>query len=208
MDNGTTIKDTKIKRCLKIFVSCLYISAFTFGGGYTIIALLRKKFVDELKWIDQKEMMNLVAVAQSSPGAMAVNTAVLVGYKIGGVLGAFFAMLGTIIPPIVIITVVSFIYKYIIENQLVLAILKGMQAGIGAIICDVVITMATQFYRGNKWKSVLNTGIMVLSFCLIFILGINPLYIICGCIVVGIIVFLVGLKLKKKSDDANTEGDV
>ena len=82
------------RRYLKIFLSTLYLSAFTFGGGYVIVSLLRKKFVEELHWIDQEEMLDLVAIAQSSPGAIAVNGAIVVGYRLGGFPGILCAVLG------------------------------------------------------------------------------------------------------------------
>ena len=73
---------------LKIFISTLYLSAFTFGGGYVIVTLMKKKFVDEYHWIDEDEMLDLVAIAQSAPGAIAVNGAIVVGYKLAGLIGA------------------------------------------------------------------------------------------------------------------------
>lgn len=81
-------KEAKAKVLWKLFISTLYLSAFTFGGGYVIVTLMKKKFVDDLHWIDEKEMLDLVAIAQSSPGAIAVNGAIVVGYKLAGIAGA------------------------------------------------------------------------------------------------------------------------
>ena len=89
---------------LKLFVSTLYLSTFTFGGGYVIVTLMKKKFVDEYHWIEEDEMLDLIAIAQSSPGAIAVNGAIVVGYKLAGLAGALTAIAGTIIPPFVIIS--------------------------------------------------------------------------------------------------------
>ena len=89
---------------LKLFISTLYLSAFTFGGGYVIVTLMKKKFVDEYHWIREDEMLDLVAIAQSSPGAIAVNGAIVVGYKLAGMLGAVTAIIATIIPPFLIIS--------------------------------------------------------------------------------------------------------
>lgn len=85
MDKEKT--NSEKKPLLKLFFTMLYISTFTFGGGFVIVTLMKKKFVDEYKWIDDDEMLDLTAIAQSSPGAIAVNAAILVGYKIGGLLG-------------------------------------------------------------------------------------------------------------------------
>lgn len=87
---------------LKLFISTLYLSTFTFGGGYVIVTLMKKKFVDEYHWIEENEMLDLVAIAQSSPGAIAVNGAIVVGYKLAGAAGIFVAILGTVLPPIII----------------------------------------------------------------------------------------------------------
>ena len=83
----------------KLFFSTLYLSAFTFGGGYVIVTLMKQKFVDELHWIEEEEMLDLIAIAQSAPGAIAVNGAIVVGYKLWGLLGALVAIFATIIPP-------------------------------------------------------------------------------------------------------------
>jgi chromate transporter len=86
----------------KLFSSTFLLSAFTFGGGYVIVPLMRKKFVDEFHWIEEKEMLDLVAISQSSPGAIAVNAAILIGYRLAGVLGAFVTILGTVLPCLII----------------------------------------------------------------------------------------------------------
>ena len=89
-------KEAKAKVLWKLFISTLYLSAFTFGGGYVIVTLMKKKFVDDLHWIDEKEMLDLVAIAQSSPGAIAVNGAIVVGYKLAGIAGVLVSILETI----------------------------------------------------------------------------------------------------------------
>ena len=116
----------------KLFLSTLYLSAFTFGGGYVIVTLMKQKFVDELHWIEEDEMLDLVAIAQSAPGAIAVNGAIVVGYKLAGVLGALTAILATIIPPFVIISVISYFYEIFRDNFIVSRLLSGMQAGVGS----------------------------------------------------------------------------
>ena len=90
-------KKQKILR--KLFLSTLYLSAFTFGGGYVIVTLMKKKFVDDYHWIEENEMLDLVAIAQSAPGPIAVNGAILVGWKVYGFAGMVVAVIGTILPP-------------------------------------------------------------------------------------------------------------
>ena len=112
----------------KLFFSTLSLSAFTFGGGYVIVTLMKKTFVDEYHWIDEKEMIDLIAIAQSSPGAIAVNGAIVMGYKLAGLKGVMICVIATIIPPFVIITLVSLFYQAFQDNLLVSLILEGMQA--------------------------------------------------------------------------------
>ena len=90
--------ESKRKVLQKLFLSTLYLSAFTFGGGYVIVTLMKKKFVDEYHWIEENEMLDLVAIAQSSPGPIAVNGAIVVGYKLAGMIGVLVSIIGTIIP--------------------------------------------------------------------------------------------------------------
>ena len=115
----------KRKKYATIFFTCLYLSSFTFGGGLVIVPMMRKKFVDDLKWLEEKEMMDLTAIAQSSPGAIVVNAAILLGYKIGGVFGSLLAILGTIIPPMTIIAVVSVFYELFRTNAVVNAVCRA-----------------------------------------------------------------------------------
>ena len=103
--------ENKRKVLAKIFISTLYLSAFTFGGGYVIVTLMKKKFVDEYHWIEEDEMLDLTAIAQSAPGAIAVNGAIVVGYKLAGMAGAVTAIIATIIPPFVIISLISVFYN-------------------------------------------------------------------------------------------------
>ncbi len=191
---------SRAKKYWILFTSCLYISAFTFGGGFVIIPLMRKKFVENLKWLEETEMMDLAAIAQSSPGAIAVNAAILTGYKIGGVFGAMLAMLATILPPMIIIGIISFFYVAFRENVVVNAVLKGMQAGVAAVICDVVIRMGTGVC---KEKNVLFVLIMAVAFVLTFFLDVNVVYIILGCIALSVIVFFVKMRRRRKKSNTS-----
>ena len=92
-------KDKKLATYLTLIKSTFVLSAFTIDGGYVIVPLMQKKFVEELGWIDSEEMLDLVALGQSMPGALAVNTSILIGYRVAGVAGALITLLGTITPP-------------------------------------------------------------------------------------------------------------
>ena len=169
---------------LKLFVSTLYLSAFTFGGGYVIVTLLEKKFVDECHWIEEDEMLDLVATAQSSPGAIAVNGAIVVGYKLAGIIGALTAIVGTVIPPFVIISAISVFYTAFRENFLIAQLLEGMQAGVGAVIAAVVFDMGEGIVTG---RSVASNAIMVGAFLASCVFGVNVVYIVIVCILIGVV---------------------
>lgn len=119
--------ESKSKVLQKLFLSTLYLSAFTFGGGYVIVTLMKKKFVDEYHWIEENEMLDLVAIAQSSPGPIAVNGAIVVGYKLAGMIGVLVSIIGTIIPPFLIISVISVCYQAFRDNFFVSQMLEGMR---------------------------------------------------------------------------------
>src|SRR5690554_2622575 len=101
------------KKYAKIFFTCFYISSFTFGGGFVIISLMREKFVHNLKWLEEQEMLDLTAIVQASPGSIAVNTSIMLGYKVGGFIGALVALAGTVLPPLIILSVISLLYTFI-----------------------------------------------------------------------------------------------
>ena len=134
-------------RLSRIFLSTLYLSAFTFGGGYVIVTLLKNKFVDQLHWIDEEEMLDLVAIAQSSPGAIAVNGAIVVGYKLCGIPGILFAVLGAVLPPFCILTLISFFYDFFRENFVAQSLLSGMKSGVSAVILSVVYDMGSELVK-------------------------------------------------------------
>ena len=180
----------------KLFISTLYLSAFTFGGGYVIITLMKKKFVDEYHWIDEEEMLDLVAIAQSAPGPIAVNGAIVIWYKLAGVPGLMVSILGTVTPPFVILSIVSLFYPAFRENRYIGMRLEGMQAGVGAVIASVVYDMGEGIVRGKKYISIL---IMVLSFIAVYFLNISAVYIILACGVLGAVRTLLAQRGGKTS---------
>ena len=168
----------------KLFVSTLYLSAFTFGGGYVIVTLMKEKFVDELHWIEEDEMLDLIAIAQSAPGAIAVNGAIVVGYKLAGLPGALVAIAATILPPFVIISAISFFYALFRDNFVVSRLLAGMQAGVAAVIASVVWDMGGKVV---KQESDLSVGIMLAAFMAVCVYRVNVVIVILICIGLGIL---------------------
>ncbi len=181
---GVSEMKQKRKVLWRLFASTLYLSAFTFGGGYVIVSLLKKKFVDEYHWIGEEEMLDLVAIAQSSPGAIAVNGAIVVGYKLAGLSGTIVAILGTIIPPFLIISVISVCYNLLKDQFLISEMLKGMQAGVGAVIASVTYEMGAGIVRGGNRVSIL---IMAGAFAASCIFEVNVIFVVIACGLIGVI---------------------
>ena len=176
--------ESRNKMLLKLFLSTLYLSAFTFGGGYVIVSLMKKKFVDECGWIKEEEMLDLIAIAQSAPGPMA------------GLTGALVSILGTILPPFIIISIVSVCYEAFRDNYFVSQMLEGMQAGVGAVITCVTYEMGAGIVHG---KNRLSITIMLVSFVLSAFLQINVVYLILAGGFIGLIRGLI--KKRRHGDD-------
>ncbi|MBQ1264417.1 MAG: chromate transporter [Oscillospiraceae bacterium] len=177
-----------------LFTSMLSLSAFTFGGSYVIVTLMKKRFVDELGWLEEQEMLDMTALAQSCPGPIAVNTSILVGWKLARFWGMVVAVLGTAIPPLVILSIISLFYKAFAENRYVAMTLKGMQAGVAAVMLDVVVTMGNNVI---KKRSVLHIILMIFAFICVFFLDVNVIFIILAAALIGIISVLFA---RKKGD--------
>lgn len=172
----------KQRKLLTLFLSTLQLSAFTFGGGFVIVPLMRKKFVEELGWIEEQEMLDFTAIAQSSPGPIAVNASILVGYHVAGIPGALLTALGTILPPLVIISAISLFYQAFRDNALVNVVMAGMLCGVAAVICDVVITMSRSIF---KEKRILPVVMLVAAFVAVRYLSVNIILIILLSGVIG-----------------------
>ena len=185
MADRKEMKDTEMKnkkKLWKLFISTLYLSTFTFGGGYVIVTLMKKKFVDEYHWIDEEEMLDLVAIAQSSPGAIAVNGAIVVGYKLAGLPGVLVSILGTILPPFLIISVLSLFYTIFAKNVMVQQLLDGMQCGVAAVIAVVVYDMGKETVSGGNPVSI---GIMAAAFVVTYFFNVNVIFVVLACLAIG-----------------------
>ena len=155
----------------KLFKSTFIISAFTIGGGFVIIPLLKAKFVDEYKWMDDKEALNLVAIAQSAPGVVAANAAISMGYKLGGIL-----------PPLITLSAISYAYDAFAHNQYIQLVLKGMQCGATAIIINVAIDLLK---KELKKKLALPLLIIVGTFIANYFFNVNLMYAVVVDAIIG-----------------------
>ena len=173
----------KPKTLFRLFASTFQLSAFTFGGGSVIVPLMKKVFVDRLGWIAEQEMLDFTAIAQSTPGAIAVNASILLGYHLFGVRGAIVSLLGTVLPPLILLSVISVGYTAFIGNQTVRFVLRGMEAGVCAVIIDVVASMATAIVKKRSLYLLL---LMVGSFVAAAVLKVNVMLVILACVLAGL----------------------
>lgn len=159
----------------KLFKSTFLISAFTIGGGFVIIPLLKAKYVDEYGWINDKETLDLVAIAQSMPGVVAVNAAIILGYRMGGIPGTLTALLATLLPPLVTLSLIASCYTIVVDNFYVKALLKGMQCGATALIVDVAVDLVKK--QGKK-KLLTPIAITAMTFIAAFFFDVNVMYLV------------------------------
>ena len=176
----------------------LYISAFTFGGGFVIVTLMKQKFVDKLHWMDESEMLDMTAIAQSSPGAIAVNAAILVGWRMAGFAGMITAVIATILPPMVILTAISYCYEAFAANRYVALVLRGMQAGVAAVILSVVFDLGGKVLKTKSW---IHIALMLAAFIATYFLNINVIFVILASALIGVILSLIDRRKGAKKCD-------
>ncbi len=168
---------------LTLFLSVFKISAFTFGGGYVIVPLMRKRFAQQLHWVSDEEMLDMIAIAQSAPGPIAVNTSIILGYKVLGLKGALVAVLGTALPPLVVLTLISLVYEAFITNKIVATFMEAMRAGVAAVIADVAWTMASGIARKKQPTPII---LMALAFIAVYFFKAPIILVLLACGLVGL----------------------
>ena len=184
------MKESKAPILWELFKSTFMLSAFTFGGGFVIVSLMKKRFVEELGWLEEDEMLDITAIAQSSPGPIPVNASVILGYRMAGVVGSLVAILGTILPPMVIISVISMFYQEFRENEIVAIALQVMRAGVAAVIFDVVIKLAQKVCGTKRFFYI---ALMVIAFIATFSFNVSAMTLILTYLAIGILDMLVEL---------------
>ena len=176
---------------LQLLWTTFTLSIFTFGGGFVIISLMRKKMVVNLHWIDDEQMMDFVTIAQSSPGPIAVNGSLMVGYHLAKIPGALVAALGTILPPMIILSLVSLGYEAVKENLWIAAAFHGMRPVVAAIVLQVTWVL---FKPLVTKKRIIPLVMFVLAFAALYFFKVNIMLVMVVCIVVAVMVSLVGMK--------------
>lgn len=184
-------KKTDAKTLWKLFTSMFVLSACTFGGGFVIVSLMKKKFVDEKHWLDENEMLDITAITQSAPGPLPVNASVIIGYRMAGLVGSLIAVIGTILPPMIIISLISLCYEQFRTNAVIATALQVTRAGVAAVIIDVTLNLT-----GNvlKTRRALYIGMMVVCFIAVTVFDISAMIVILTCLLVGMIDAAVAYK--------------
>ena len=172
----------KWKTLWQVFATFFKIGAFTFGGGYAMIPLIQKEAVDNHGWVTDDDILEIIAIAESTPGPIAINSATFVGYRTCGVLGSAAATLGVVLPSFVIIFAISFVLRQFQELKAVQYAFQGIRAGVMALLCKALWGM----YKKNKknWASYI---VMAGSFLLTAVLDVSVLPVLAGCAVFGLV---------------------
>ena len=169
-------------KLLALFWTIFTISA-TANSGYAILAVMQDEFVKKRAWFSENQMADNIAIVQSTPGAMAVNASMVVGYQVAGLLGSLVAVLGCILPPIVVMIVVTCFYEAIVGNELVRLFMRGMQLGVVGMLLNVVVSLFVNVTKdGLAYPAVL----MALAFTYVHLLGWPIPYLAIGCAMAGI----------------------
>ena len=192
-------KDNAFIRLLVLFLTFMKIGVFTFGGGYAMIPIIEEEVTRKRKWISEMEILDILAISETTPGPIAVNTATYVGYKVGGIFGSIFATLGLAIPSFVIIFVISFFYEDFMQWKVIAAMFKGLKVG-------VILLLISALFKLKKGVKVNLVGIVLfviaLSVMLVFsIININFKYLSLCLILLGIIVGITLTALGKMEGD-------
>ena len=180
----------KGKRLWQLFLTFFKIGAFTFGGGYAMIPLIQRETVENHKWITDDDILEIIAIAESTPGPIAINSATFVGYRTAGVLGAMCATIGVVIPSFVIILAISFVLRQFQELKAVQYAFNGIRAGVLALLFKALWTMYKKAPKG--WVAYV---VMAGAFVLTAFVEVNVIFVIIGCAVFGLVTSLL---MKKK----------
>lgn len=180
----------------KLFCSTFIMSAFTFGGGFVIVSLYQKKFVEEFEWLSADEMLDIVAIAQSSPGPIPVNASVILGYRMAGIVGSLVAVLGTILPPFIIMSLISKFYVQFKSIKLISQLMLLMRAGVAAVIFDVVYGLAKKI---TNETDVFHIILMIIAFISVVFANASAIHVILVCLFIGIFLAYREIRLGGKA---------
>ena len=176
---------------LQLFTTFFKIGLFTFGGGMAMIPLIQREIIERRQWIDNKDALDMLALAQSAPGPIALNTAVFIGYKIKGTSGALVSVAGVVIPSFVVILAVAMFFAKVRDNRIVDAAFKAMRPAVVALIVAPIIGLT----KDMRWYMIVVAIAIAIS---VWYWGISPVYLIGAAIVAGIIYTLIKIGKEAK----------
>ena len=186
------MKKDKIKRVLELFITFFKIGAFTFGGGYAMIPLISREASEKKGWVTEDDILEIVAIAESTPGPIAINSATFVGYHTAGVLGSAAATLGVVLPSLIIISALSAVLPIFLEYRAVKYAFFGIRAGVLGLVIKALITM-----HGKMKKDVVSYIVAAGAF-IAAVLGAPLMLVILGCAVFGLVSSLILERRTKK----------
>ena len=184
----------KLKKLWQVFLTFLKIGAFTFGGGYAMIPLIQREAVEKQKWVTDDDILDIIAIAESTPGPIAINSATFVGYRACGILGSVCATLGVVLPSLIVILAISFALQQFQDVQQIQWALKGISAGVVALLIKSLWTMYKKSPKG--WAAYV---VMAGAFIMTAIFHVSAIFVIIGCAVFGLITSKL---MKKKEEEA------
>lgn len=173
-----------MKKLITMFWSFFKIGAFTFGGGYAMVPLIEIEVVDKKKWIDKEEFLDTLVIAQSFPGALAVNTSIFIGYRIAGPLGAIVALLGTVLPSLFIIILIASFFMQFRNNYYVDLAFKGISAAVPVLVLIAVVSLSKSIKKNYR-----NAILILITIVLISLLKIHPVIVILASGIYGVIYY-------------------
>lgn len=179
----------KLERIWKLFTVFFKLGAFTFGGGYAMIPLIHKEIVEKRHWATDEEVLDMFAIAESTPGVIAVNTATFVGYKVAGFWGALVSTVSVVIPSFIIISIIALFFEQFVALKWVSYAFDGISAAVVVLIINAAIKLG----KVNK-KNLFNLVLTVLAFVLAAFTPINVIFVLLGAMLVGIIADLITRK--------------
>lgn len=189
----------RVKELLIVFLTMMKIGAFTFGGGYAMIALLENEFVGKKMWLDKDEFLDLAAIAESTPGPIAINAATYIGYKRLGFLGALVATVGMCLPSFIVIYLISLFFDAFLSFEIVGYAFRGIQIGVIYIILSAGIKMMKGIKRNAFNISVICTVIVLMIVLSLLAINLSTVIYILACGVIGVAVYLVR-RLRNKEE--------
>lgn len=162
-----------MNKILTMFLTFLKIGAFTFGGGYAMIPLIETEVVDKRHWIEKEEFLDIIVISQTFPGALAVNSSIFIGYKIGGIIGAILALMGVVLPSFFIILIVAHYFLQFRNNPIIDLVFKGISAAVPMLILVAVTSLSKSIS-----KNIANLFIVIITVIGISVFDIHPMLII------------------------------